>query len=123
MKEGYGYRDLPNLKKKKKWSSLSENESTQINEYLENISKLPWVEAVELAGLEKEDLEMFSALTLEYHLDFADAFHIIIAMIENCKFLVTRDEVMREKASAFLKDNALEDDFEVVRPTELLNRF
>ncbi len=123
IREGYSYRDLSNLKRKKKWNTLTETEIKQISKYLEDIAKLPWVELVELSSLEKEDLEIFSALTLEYHLDFADAFHIIIAMIENCHFLITRDEEMRAKARDFLKDYSLEKDFEILKPTELLSRF
>ena len=122
IKEGYSYRDLPNLKKKKKWNSLSGIEMQKINKYFEDILELSWVESFEMSGLGKKGLEMFSVLTLEYHLDFVDAFHFVIA-IDNCRFLITRDEDMREKARKFLKDYSLEKDFEVLRPKELLGRF
>lgn len=123
IKNGFGYRDLPNLKKRKEYRDLTHIQNQKIESYFEDISDLEWVDSVELDQLSKEALDLFSRLTLTYHLDFADAFHIVIAMGENCSCLITRDGPLRENMNIFLKESNLEEDFRVYRPKEFLNLY
>jgi len=120
IEEGFSYRELANLKKRKKYSRLTKEQTREINSYLEGVAGLPWVDAVDLSGLGKEALDLFSTLTLDYYIDFADSFHILIAMDEKCRYLITKDEEMRDRASMFLDDYSLGEEFGVCRPEEFL---
>ena len=119
-KAGYSYRELSNLKREPIYSKLTKRETNTIDSYLESINQTDWVEFVELQNLDKEALDLFTTLTLEYHLEFADAFHIVLAMNEGCRYLVTKDSTMRQQSKKFIEDYELRDDFNILNISELL---
>lgn len=121
IKNGYSYRELSNLKREKKYSTLTRRQAETIDGYLERINQLNWVESVEINRIEEDAIKLFTTLTLEYYLEFADAFHIVIAMSENCPVLITKDSTMREGGMSFVKDNELESEFKICNIDEFLN--
>ena len=124
IREGRSYRELGNLKKQKKYNSLLPSESDKINSRLEHISALDYVDTRQLEGLDDAKIALFSTLTLEYHLEFPDAMHVVIAMAEGCACLVTNDEEMRDKTKEFLNSEGIkEKDFSICSLKEFLEKY
>ena len=118
LKDGHSYRELAKLKKN---YNLNVREEKKVNEILQKIYKLSWVKLSELQELDKDSLKVFESLTLQYHMDSIDTLHSIIAANADCKFLITKDEDMRDKMNLFLDDIKYKD-FYVCLPDEFLNK-
>ena len=119
IRDGYSYREFARLKKQ---YGLDERERREIDGIIQNIASLSWVRFVELEELNRSSLNVFEVLTLDYLLDSIDALHNIIAANEECRFLITKDEDMRERMNWFLEDNKQEETFWVCRPEEFLEK-
>lgn len=118
IRDGFSFREFA---RKKREYNLNERERQKINKVIQNITKLSWVKFVELRELDRGSLDVFELLTLHYSIDAIDAFHNIIAANENCRFLVTKDEDMRDKMNWFSKDIEFQDKFWVCGPKEFLD--
>lgn len=109
---GLGF-DYTNSHKYKDSFLLTRKEKTEINSYLTHINELEFVEVVEL-NLDEKSLQFFRMATCDYYLDYMDAFHLLGAMINGCRYLVSADKDFRKKANRLLKDQGLIKDIGVL---------
>ncbi len=121
IKKGFGYRELSNLKRQKEYNKITDKQKATIEKYIKKIASIKWVETVQIKKIEGNALELFETLTIGYHLDFADAFHLIIAMEENCSMLITDDGSLRENGKEFIKDYDLGGNINIYNTNELIN--
>ncbi len=59
--------------------------------------------------------------TCDYYLDYMDAFHLIVALIEGCKYLITEDKDFKKKGNRLLRDSKLIEDARLIDGKEAIS--
>ena len=109
--------DYTNCHKYKKHFSLRAKEAKEIASYFEEIAELNSVEVV-APILDDKSLAFFRTATCSHYIDYVDALHLIIALAEGCKYLITEDKDFRKKGNKLLKDSELIQDLRIVNVKE-----
>jgi len=113
-----GY-DYTNSHKYKENFLLSKAEKEEITSYFEYIASHNLVEVVE-PQLDEKSLTFFRIATCGYYLDYIDALHLLVALMEGCKYLITEDKDFRQRGNGLLRDNKLISDLRIVNGKEIL---
>ncbi len=118
LSKGFHFGDFQRYKRSFK---LSEKEREEVSSYYSWISDLPFVDSVQLKNLNEKALDAFFILTTDYGVWYMDALHLIVAMIEGCRYLITGDLDFKDKANQFLKDEGLIQNIKILSTKEFLN--
>ena len=116
-----GY-DYTNCHKYKQSFRLFSREKKEITSYFEYIGNLKAVEVVE-PKLDGKSLEFFRLATCDYYLDYMDAFHLLVALMEGCKYLITEDKDFKGKGNKLLRNNELLKDIRLINSKEATRLF
>jgi len=109
---GLGF-DFTNAHKHKDSFSLTKKERKEINNYLVHIAGMNFVEVVDL-DLDPKSLHFFRLATCDFDIDYMDTFHLLGAMINGCRYLITADKDFCLKANKLLKNQKLNNDIKIL---------
>lgn len=119
MRNGFSYREFSRIKSR---YDLSASERHRIDLVIDDINSLPYVSFFDINGISKNDLNVLERLTLEFGLDLADGFHVVISGISACNCFITKDEKMIKNVRRFL--NAVSDEeYKICKPQEFISDF
>lgn len=109
---GLGF-DYTNSHKQKQGFTLDKKEKDEINSCLEHIANKDSVEVIEF-GLDEKSMTFFRLAICDYYLDYMDALHLIGALINQCKYIITADKDFCSKGNTLLKEQNLSEDIKIV---------
>jgi predicted nucleic acid-binding protein len=117
IEDGFSYREFRRVAKNYK---LDDFENEKIRNTSEKAFLAKWA-TLQKEGLDNKDLQFFAELTSHYSIDSVDALHGIMAIKNNCQYLVTSDETFITQLNLALKENNIFNEFSAIKPNDFLN--
>lgn len=116
IKDGFGYREFSRVKINYSVDPRNEKKVDNIIKDLEQDERFSYLKVTNLEPAAFGNIELYIA----GYIDFIDAFHLQIALSENCDFLLTKDEEFRSRYVTLTERGLLKIQTKVSRIDEFL---